>query len=69
MRAGMWLAVGVAVLLSGSGGLAEQETSGCEPVGDIRFICDLIGPEDLAIVPAGSGSSRPATRRGAGFTS
>ncbi len=25
----------------------------CEPVDDIRFICDLIGPEDLAIVPGG----------------
>src|SRR5713101_277218 len=23
----------------------------CEPVGEIRFICDLISPEDLAVVP------------------
>ena len=23
----------------------------CEPVGEVRFICDLISPEDLAVVP------------------
>ena len=51
MRARMWLVTCVVVVLSGSGGLAEQEMTGCEPVGDIRFICDLVGPEDLAILP------------------
>lgn len=45
------VALGVALVLSGAGVLAGQEASGCEPVGEIRFICDLIGPEDLAIVP------------------
>ena len=45
------VALGVALVASGAGVLAGQESAGCEPVGDIRFICDLIGPEDLAIVP------------------
>ena len=45
------LAACVAVVLFGSEGLAEQAPPGCEPVGDIRFICDLTGPEDLAVVP------------------
>ncbi len=51
MRTRTWLAACVAVVLFGSEGLAEQAPPGCEPVGDIRFICDLTGPEDLAVVP------------------
>ena len=51
MRARTLLVACLAVVWSGSGGFAEQETPGCEPVGEIRFICDLIGPEDLAVVP------------------
>jgi len=43
--------LGVALVVSGAGVLAGQDSDGCEPVGEIRFICDLIGPEDLAIVP------------------
>lgn len=34
-------------------GAAASGAAACEPVGDIQFICDLIGPEDLAIVPGG----------------
>ena len=45
------IALCVSVLLSGAWAVAGQEAAGCEPVGDIRFICNLIGPEDLAIVP------------------
>ncbi len=51
MRTRTLLVACVAVVLSGSGGRAEQAPPGCEPVGDIRFICDLSGPEDLAVVP------------------
>ena len=51
MRTRKLLALGVALMLSGTWVLAGQEADGCEPVGDIRFICDLIGPEDLAVVP------------------
>ncbi len=51
MRARTLLVACVAVVLSGAGGLAGQAPPGCEPVGEIRFICDLIGPEDLAVVP------------------
>ena len=31
---------------------AEPAATACEPVGEIQFICDLISPEDLAIIPA-----------------
>jgi hypothetical protein len=27
--------------------------AGCDPVGNLRFVCGLAGPEDLAIVPGG----------------
>ena len=32
-------------------GVAAPAAAQCEAVGDIRFICDVIGPEDLALVP------------------
>src|SRR2546423_14675794 len=27
--------------------------AGCDPVGNVRFVCDQNAPEDLAIVPGG----------------
>ncbi len=30
---------------------ATEVTDACAPVGDIQFICDLISPEDLAVIP------------------
>ena len=32
-------------------GSAEQSAATCEAVGEIQFICDVISPEDLAVVP------------------
>ena len=32
-------------------GVAQPAAAACEPVGEIRFICDLVSPEDFAIVP------------------
>ena len=32
-------------------GFAEQGAATCDPVGEIQFICDVISPEDLAVVP------------------
>jgi hypothetical protein len=34
-------------------GVAPVRAAGCDPVGQVRFICDQVGPEDLAIVPGG----------------
>ena len=58
MRTMRWIVVAVAlvVLLGTSGVIAQNQTvapSGlpCETVGEIRFICNLISPEDLAVVP------------------
>ncbi len=47
MRALIWLGVLVALSL----GMATPSAAECDAVGEIRFICDVIGPEDLAIVP------------------
>ena len=41
------LSVACVVLL----GAAGPRAAACEAVGDIRFVCDLISPEDLAVVP------------------
>jgi hypothetical protein len=32
-------------------GFTDYGATPCEPVGEIQFICDLISPEDLAIIP------------------
>jgi hypothetical protein len=43
------LSVAVALLL----GFASPRAAGCDPVGNVRFVCSQVGPEDLAIVPGG----------------
>jgi hypothetical protein len=45
--------VGVSVALALSLASAGTRAAGCDPVGNVRFICDQVGPEDLAIVPGG----------------
>ena len=58
-----WIAIGLLAALAaacggggpeGPGEAAEAPAAAggaCEPVGELRFICDVIGPEDLAVVP------------------
>ena len=43
--------LGLLVALLSSMGIARGTAATCEAVGHIRFICGLISPEDLAIVP------------------
>ena len=43
--------VGVSLAVSLSLGAAEQNAATCNAVGEIQFICGVISPEDLAIVP------------------
>src|SRR5213593_4496281 len=43
--------VGVAVLFALPAGTAGQTSAVCDPVGHVRFVCNQIGPEDLAPVP------------------
>ena len=45
--------LGLSVAVSLSVGLAEQNAATCEAVGEIQFICDVVSPEDLAVVPGG----------------
>ena len=32
-------------------GTAGQSAAACDPVGTVQFICGVIGPEDLVVVP------------------
>ena len=45
--------VGVSFAVSLSLGATEQNATTCDAVGDIQFICGVVSPEDLAIVPGG----------------
>src|SRR2546422_1010886 len=44
---GVWLAIGIVT------GAALQKQAGCDPLGNVQFVCGLAGPEDLVIVPGG----------------
>ena len=43
--------LGIVITLSLIGGSVEAKAAGCEAIGNVRFICDQLGPEDLAAVP------------------
>src|SRR5215471_11721573 len=45
------MSLGIVVTLSLIGGSIEARAAGCDPIGSVRFICDQLGPEDLAAVP------------------
>jgi len=45
------VSLGIGITLSLVGVNVEARAAGCEPVGNIRFICNQLGPEDLAPVP------------------
>ena len=43
--------LGVSLAFALSLGIAQRSAAPCEAVGEIQFICGVISPEDLAIVP------------------
>src|SRR6202045_4764430 len=45
------MSLGIVITLSLVGGSVEAKAAGCEGIGNVRFICDQLGPEDLAAVP------------------
>ena len=45
------MSLGIVITLSLVGGSVEAKAAGCEAIGNVRFICDQLGPEDLAPVP------------------
>ena len=47
----MLMSLGIVITLSLIGGIVEAKAAGCEAIGNVRFICDQLGPEDLAAVP------------------
>src|SRR5580765_5372730 len=46
---------GLVVALALPTGAAGQRgaVAGCDPLGNVRFICNQVAPEDLALVPGG----------------
>jgi hypothetical protein len=44
-------ALGLALALASLIGSAAPKAAACDPLGNVRFVCDQIGPEDLAVVP------------------
>jgi hypothetical protein len=45
------LSFGIVITLALAGGSVKARAAGCDPAGNIRFICDQLGPEDLVTVP------------------
>lgn len=45
------MSLAVVITLSLFGGSVKAKAAGCEAIGNIRFVCDQLGPEDLAAVP------------------
>lgn len=43
--------LGIVIPLSLVGGSVEARAAGCDAIGNVRFICDQRGPEDLVPVP------------------
>ena len=47
-------ALGLAVALTWLVGSVGPRAAGCDAVGNVRFICGQLAPEDLAVVPGGA---------------
>ena len=45
------MSLGIVIPLSLVGGSVEARAAGCDAIGNVRFICDQRGPEDLVPVP------------------
>jgi hypothetical protein len=44
-------ALGIIVTLLPLSANLEARPAGCDPIGNVQFLCDQVGPEDLAVVP------------------
>src|SRR5437870_10405517 len=42
---------GVSVTFAVLLGTVGPRAAGCDPIGNVRFVCDQVGPEDLIAVP------------------
>ena len=45
--------VGVSTVCALLLGTAGPRAAACDPIGNVRFVCDQVGPEDLLLVPGG----------------
>src|SRR4029079_9808972 len=45
------MSLGILTSFALVGGSVEARAAGCDATGNIRFICDQLGPEDLVAVP------------------
>ena len=49
-------ALGIVATLLLLGGNVEARAAGCDAIGNVRFICDQLGPEDLVCSRIGLGA-------------
>ena len=45
------MSLGIVITLSLVSGSVKARAAGCDALGNVRFICDQLGPEDLVAVP------------------
>ena len=58
------LILGVSFAFAPVVGIAEQRAPTCDAVGEVQFICDVISPEDLAVLPGGEWVIASGNREG-----
>src|SRR5262245_9408 len=52
-RVALWIVVTVAAVCLLFVESVRPRAAGCDPAGNVRFICDQLAPEDLVLVPGG----------------
>ena len=45
------MSLGIVITLSLVSRIVKARAAGCDALGNVRFICDQLGPEDLVAVP------------------
>src|SRR5215468_3373817 len=49
----LWIVAGVSVSCVLTVGAVRPRAAGCDPAGNVQFICEQLAPEDLVLVPGG----------------
>jgi len=52
-RIPFWIVAGVSAACVLLVGAVRPRAAGCDPAGNVQFICDQLAPEDLVLVPGG----------------
>ena len=58
--------LGLSILFACPLGFSEPRAAGCDAVSNIKFVCGVISPEDLALVPGSEWVITSGNRTGSG---